>query len=125
MTALTNILSYDGGLEPAVLFILSYHIGSARAIGREALVLALVKMGQGAHERAVRECIKQLRRQGHLICSMPGEGGGYYMANTLAEFDEFDHNEFGAKIADMNQTRLAMLKAAHEKFGEAVQLGLI
>jgi hypothetical protein len=124
-TSHPDVLTYPAGLEKAVLFILSYHIGSARAIGREALVLALVKMGHGTGERAVRECIKQLRRKGNLICSMPGVDGGYYMADTWASFDEFDRMEFSAKIADMNETRQAMLKAARAQFGEAVQVRLI
>ena len=120
-----NDRSYPPGLEPALLFLLNFHKGRQRAIGREELVRALEKMGHPVHERAARECIKQLRRQEHLICAMPGEDGGYYLAETLAEFQEFDRAEFGAKIADMNETRQAMIKAARSQFGEAVQMGLI
>jgi hypothetical protein len=56
---------------------------------------------------------------------MPGVNGGYYLAETLAEFQEFDRAEFGAKIADMNETRQALLRAARMQFGEAVQMELI
>jgi hypothetical protein len=116
---------YPIGLEDAILFILSYHHGRKRAIGRSGLVWVLKQQGHSVGERPMRECIKQLRRQGHLICSMPGEDGGYYLAETLAEFQKFDQEEFGAKIADMNETRQALLKAARQQFGEAVQMELI
>jgi len=72
----------------------------------------------------MRECVKVLRRSGRLICSAPGEDGGYYLATTQAEFLEFDRLELGAKIADMNETRLAMIKAARAQFGDASQMEL-
>lgn len=113
------------GLESAVLAILDVHRGIENAIGRGALVWNLRMMGRAEHERVVRECIKQLRRKGHLICSVPGKHGGYYIATSKREFLEFDQDEFGAKIADMNETRQAMLKAMREQFGEAIQGRLI
>ena len=39
--------------------------------------------------------------------------------------EEFDRAEFGAKIADMNETRQAMREAVVKQFGDAVQLSLI
>lgn len=113
------------GLGSAVLAVLNDHRGVENAIGRGMLVWKLRTMGRTEHERVVRECIKQLRRKGHLICSTPGEHGGYYIATSKQEFLEFDQDEFGAKIADMNETRQAMLKAMREQFGEAVQGRLI
>lgn len=114
--------SIPRGLTQVVLHILQGRLGRPQAIGRGALVRELQKRtGSPHHERLVRECIKQLRRKGHLICSTPGEDGGYYMAATKDEFELFDHAEFGAKIADMNETRQAMLKAARERFASAVQ----
>lgn len=113
------------GLGSAVLAVLNDHRGVENAIGRGMLVWKLRTMGRAEHERVVRECIKQLRRKGHLICSTPGEHGGYYIATSKQEFLEFDQDEFGAKIADMNETRQAMLKAMREQFGEAVQGRLI
>ncbi len=118
-------LSYPSGLERAILSVLDYHHGREKAIGRDELVNDLVGMGYRENERVVREAIKQLRRQGHLICSIPGNDGGYYLAGSLAEFDEFDRCELGAKIADMSETREAMRKAAREKFGEGYQMKLL
>lgn len=108
-------------LLPAVLLVMESHRGVEQAISRGALVWELRTRGYPFHERIVREGIKQLRRRGHLICATAGEHGGYYLATSKQEFMEFDRDEFGAKIADMNETRQAMLKAVKEQFGEAVQ----
>ena len=119
---MSYVQSIPRGLDQVVLRIIREHTGRIHALGRKALVTQLEKRtGNIYHERLVRECIKQLRRQGHLICSTPGEDGGYYIAANKAEFDLFDQTEFGAKIADMNETRQAMLKAARERFSDATQ----
>jgi hypothetical protein len=109
------------GLERAVLRILSQRVGRTLVIGRMSLVNETMKMGFQANERQIREAIKYLRRQGHLICSAPGSNGGYWMAANLTELDEFGHQEFEAKISDMSETWRAMKKAAKKKFGTAVQ----
>lgn len=115
-------ISIPRGIEKIVLHILQTRVGREQTLSRTWLVRELNRRtGNNYHERMVRECIKQLRRQGNLICSTPGEDGGYYMAASKSEFDLFDQTEFGAKIADMNETRQAMLKAAREQFGNAVQ----
>jgi hypothetical protein len=113
------------GLDRAVLQVLSYRMGRARAIGRAELVDAVRLIGYDSPERMVRHCIRELRREGRLICSAPGEDGGYYLAETLAEFEEFAEAEFRAKIADMSETLAAMKAAARAAFGEGVQLELI
>ena len=113
------------GLDRVVLRLLSFHEGHKSAIGREELVINVKLMGFDVHERLVRHCIRGLRRDGHLICSAPGEDGGYYLAETLAEFEEFAQNEFLAKIGDMSETLAAMRASAREVFGDALQLELI
>lgn len=113
------------GLDAAVLCVFEQHIGKKSVISRSSLVWKLAGMGLRAEERSVRECIKQLRRVGHLICSMPGSGGGYYKAENKAEFDEFIQAEFDAKIHDMSLTRNAMSAAARVHFGEGVQMELL
>jgi hypothetical protein len=113
------------GLDRAVLRLLSFHTGRTFAIGRQELVLNMRLLGFDVHERLVRHCIRGLRRAGHLICSAPGEDGGYYMAWSLAEFEEFARHEFLAKIGDMSETLAAMRAAAKETFGDALQLRLI
>ncbi len=113
------------GLDAAVMGILGQRVGRKNVIGRFALVELLGRMGWQASERVVRECIKHLRRRGHLICGLAGVNGGYYLAETLDEFDAFDRAEFEAKIADMSETRSAMKKAARQQFGEGVQLSMM
>jgi hypothetical protein len=46
------------------------------------------------------------------------------MARDMGDFIEFDRTEFGAKIADMSETRAAMRQAAEREFGELQQTGL-
>jgi hypothetical protein len=119
------ITSMPAGLERATLRVLSFHLGREHAVGRGELVYALRLEGCEVSERQARQCIHDLRRAGHLICSAPGEAGGYYMAVSLAEFREFCDRELHPKAIDMLETESAMKAAARQKFGEGVQLGLV
>lgn len=112
------------GLDRAVLRVLSGRIGRENAIGRKELTELVGRHGFRAHERQVRETIKALRREGHLICSAAGEDGGYYLAKDKREYDEFRQAEFAAKIVDMNETLRAMDAAAERQFGKAMQKSL-
>lgn len=120
-----SCIVYPVELRDHLIEILARYPGKEAAIGRQALTNRVYQRGFRVSERQVRECIKYLRRNGYLICSTAGIKGGYYMASTKAEFAEFDHDEFGAKIADMNETRQAMLKTAIKQFGDAVQMEMI
>ena len=91
------------GLDRAVLRVLSQRVGREQAIGRGGLVRIVGRLGFSAHERQIREVIKELRREGHLICAAAGKNGGYWMAADRKEFDEFGRQEFEAKISDMSQ----------------------
>ncbi len=119
------IRSTPPGLDRAILAVLQFHNGKHQAIGRGDLVDELKPHGFKVHERVVREMIKNLRRQGHLICSAAGEEGGYYMATNLLEYRDFKCHEFLPKIADMSETVSAMDKAAAAAFGNSVQLELL
>jgi predicted transcriptional regulator len=109
------------GIERGTLRIISYHIGKPRAIGSNALVAALSSLGIHTNERQVRIVIRDLRRAGHLICSVPGDNGGYYLASNRVEYDEFRQAEYQAKISDMQETMTAMDKAARQAFGIGYQ----
>jgi predicted DNA-binding transcriptional regulator YafY len=113
------------GLDRALLRILSFHPGREKSVGGRDLRSLAAVSGFRVPERTLREAIKQLRRKGHLICSAPGEEGGYYLAANLAEFQEFARMEYEAKIADMSETLNVMRKAAVQQFGEGVQMGLL
>lgn len=118
------ISKMPAGLSRAILRTLSMHTGAEQAIGRGELLEELARVGYKVHERIVRETIRQLRRNGHLICSMPGEGGGYYMPCSLAEYRNFRQKEFLSKITDMTQTMSLMDRTAKVAFGDAEQVRL-
>lgn len=117
-----NYTAFPEGLSDCLVDILVPCVGKKSAVGRSNLVELCHNEGfETITERQIRECIKYLRRNGHLICSVAGINGGYYMAASKEEFEEFDRLEFGAKIADMNETRQAMLKTADAQFSEFMQ----
>ena len=111
------IASLPAGLDRAILRILSYHHGRDRAIGRRQLVNQIKLHGFDVGERQARACISQLRKTGTLICSAPGEDGGYYIPKDAGEFEEFVRTEYEAKIMDMRETLTAMKKAAEKTWG--------
>lgn len=108
------ISSMPEGLDRALLRVLSFHQGRDAAIGRQALVTDLGRMGYHVSERAARAQISQLRKAGHVICSAPGEDGGYYLPTTAQEFEDFVSQEYLAKIRDMQETLAAMRHAARQ-----------
>jgi predicted DNA-binding transcriptional regulator YafY len=113
------------GLDRTLFRVLSFHVGKKNAIGRASLVEKISWNGFDVSERQARQCIHDLRRAGHLICSMPGESGGYFLAASLDEFREFCERELHPKAIDMLETESAMKEAARQQFGDAVQLGML
>lgn len=119
----------DAGLDRAVLRCLEKRVGEKMAVQKPDLLFDLNRMGFGTRlqhdtfERQVRTCIVLLRKRGQLICSSSG-GGGYYLANDLAEFDEFVEREYRGKIQDMQETVDAMCAAARKRWGTGVQMGM-
>jgi hypothetical protein len=121
-----EIANMPVGLDRSLLRVLSYHVGRENAIGRFDLLAKVKHMGiVNTTERQLRLAIHELRRAGHLICSAPGSKGGYYMAATLKEFDEFDQTEIRARITDLSETGAAMRRSAAAQFGQGTQLGLL
>ena len=112
-------------LDKAMLRVMSYHGGRDHSIGGESLVAALFRQGYHVEKRQMRQCVHDLRRAGYLICSAPGEDGGYYMAETLAEFREFCDRELHPKAMDLLETESAMKEAARQLFGDAVQEAML
>ncbi|MBE3038296.1 MAG: hypothetical protein IMZ62_05745 [Chloroflexi bacterium] len=119
------ITEMPAGLERAMLRALSFHLGRAHAIGRGELVYGLRMAGCEVSERQARRCIHDLRRAGNLICSAPGEDGGYFLAVSLEEFREFCDRELHPKAVDMLETESKMKEAARQQFGEASQPQMI
>lgn len=67
-----------------VLQALSRHIGKANGICVTRLAEAIIRdVPDAHHERLVRRCIEELRRDGQHICAHPSTG--YYIAATEEE----------------------------------------
>lgn len=106
------------GLERSILSILRFHVGKENAISKPQLLADLKNMGMHSNERQARAAIVELRKHGHLICSSSGEGG-YYVAATIEEYQEFAQVEYRAKIIDMSETLRQMDDGARSMFHAA------
>ena len=110
------------GRKDALLKLLERnHVGKENAI--RAYELALM-FGDNT-DRPTRLAIQDLRNDGTLILSSShGEFKGYFMANTLEEYEEFRAHNFRSRAMSILVTDRAMAKAAQQIFGLAVQLDL-
>lgn len=122
MTDKTEEVPNDDGLDETVLYHLIASHTVEKPISRKALVRRLIQAGFPTKERAMRDRIKWLRRQGAMICSTPGTNGGYYYARSAREYEEFRRKEYQAKILDMLETMRAMDKSAAKMFTDVHQL---
>lgn len=91
-------------------------------IRRDTLVRVMNLQGYGIRDRSMRNLVVKLRKMGYLICSTTN--GGYYLARSMEEYNDFKQREYKAKIMDMAETMRAMDRSAVERFGEQVQLDL-
>ena len=119
--SMSDYTTLPQGLIAAVTRIVNRYT-SAEPIGRGELVSLVRRAGFDVTERTVREAIKQARRLGTLLLSAPGTNGGYFAARDMGEYEAFDRTEYGAKIADMAETRAAMRRAAEREFGAVEQM---
>lgn len=115
------IIQVPKEVEERIAAILQNHIGQENSIGRTPLVALVCKTQPGTSERVVRQAIHNLRRDGQLICSMPGVNGGYYLAANKAESKEFREREIRSRALDLLETDKVMFAAEVRKFGEAIQ----
>jgi hypothetical protein len=112
------------GLERAIRRILEFHIGRENAISRSQLITDLASMGFNyidKDDRPIRACINQIRKSGmpgSWICSTGGVGGGYWMAETQAELEEFIEHEEDSRLGDFAKQMKAMRMAAEKKWGK-------
>ena len=106
------------GIDRALLGILAFHQGREAAISRGALVHMCASMGFSVHERAMRAAINQLRKQGHMICSTGGEGGGYYMATNWLELTDYLESEVRPRALDLLEQEKALQQAAEKTWGQ-------
>lgn len=104
------------GAERAVARIISYHIGLENAIKKDELIEECKRVGiHFSDERQARAVIVSLRKMGYLICSSSGNSG-YFIAQSLSEYQEFRTREYIKKIKDMAETTRAMDTASQQIF---------
>lgn len=115
----TYIRGLPVGLERAVLRALVFRVGQENAIGRNDL-LALVK-AHARNERDVRLAINQLRKDGFPICSTGGKKGGYWLAGSAKELDEYMDRELKSRIKDQQEQLNALIRTRKAMWGEGLQ----
>lgn len=114
------------GLEKHVRLILEQHTGQENAIERGEL-LARVRwniMLVHTDDRQVRLAIESLREQGMLVCNLI-TGHGYYLAETMDEYQEFRRKYASYAVTIFERVR-SMDAAAEKRWGYSVlQMPLI
>ena len=108
-------------MHAAVLNILRSRIGARRAIQAREIARRL----NHKSDRAVREAVRQLRRDGHLILSSISPPCGYFFAATETEWIEFRDRNLRPRAIDILQTARAMGEAAEHRYGETAGIDLL
>lgn len=107
-------------LKDRVLSMLEeQHVGRKHAIKARHLAQKL-----GERERVVRAAISEARKGGALILSAISPPYGYFVAETVEEWQEFRNSNLRSRALDILETDKAMAEAARRRFGPAVQLVL-
>ncbi len=101
-------------LDRLVLQTLGSHIGRDRAVSRRDLVTrlrgAMLNLGMPASrlDRNLRLSINRLRKGGYPIASTGGRSGGYFLAGSQAELDEYLKIEVHSRAMDLLEQERAM-----------------
>jgi hypothetical protein len=110
---ITMIADLPAGLDRAILGVLAAHVGRQNIISRKRLLdrLAPDLLKQGVRptrqDRSVRLAINQLRKKGYPICSTGGIKGGYFLAASRQELEDYLAIEIHARAMDLlEQERL-------------------
>jgi hypothetical protein len=113
-------------LDAAILKVLSSHVGRDAAVSRKDLVRELAVIGHVyANDRPVRAAINLLRKAGAPICSTGGREGGYFLASSWEELDEYLKREVHARAMDLLEQESAMRSQAVRQWGAVRQLSLL
>ena len=108
-------------MHAAVLNILRSRIGARRAIQAREIARRL----NHKSDRAVREAVRQLRREGHLILSSISPPYGYFLAATATEWIEFRDRNLRPRALDILETARAMGEAAQRRYGVTAGIDLL
>jgi hypothetical protein len=119
------IQSLDPSLERAVSRVLQHRIGRDQAINGKLLLKTVQDFSQTVNDRSIRLVINLLRKRGVPICSTGGVDGGYWIAASAAELDEFINRELRSRIGDLQEQCNALRKTQRQLWGEGVQRRLL
>ena len=104
-----------------VLRILKQHVGAHQAIKASEIAKRLDRKD----DRIIRETIRQLRREGHLILSSITPPYGYFIAATEDEWFEFRDRNLRPRALDILETARAMGEAAERRYGSTAGIDLL
>jgi hypothetical protein len=111
----TLIQGIDPGPHRAILSVLQFHIGRDQAISRKALLSQVT--GWDLEDRSLRICISELRLWPTPICSVGGDGGGYYLPANKLELVEYLSHEVRPKAMDYLEQEKALKQWAEGFWG--------
>jgi hypothetical protein len=105
-------------LKDAVLQLLTPRVGRERAISRKDLLMFLMQKGvRFGDEREVRMAIYALRREGNMILSTGGQGGGYFLAASWSELNEYLDREVHSRAMDLLEQERILRAEAERTWG--------
>ncbi len=108
----------------AIRSVLSDHRGRQRAIPREHFHNQ-VSSQVSVSDRQLRAAVNYLRKQGELILSTGGERGGYWLAESRQEVEEYLAAELLSRIADLSQQERAMRAELDRRYRPTLQERLL
>lgn len=119
MTHDSDYTDYPPGLDREILRILQPCVGQEQAMPRTRLFALLRSMPRYRmlKDRDMRECINQLRKAEHMICSIGGKGGGYWMAANWTELKTFTGKQLHGRAMDLLEQEKALRQAGVRRWG--------
>ena len=120
-----HLYQRDVATQYCVLFALKDRVGHEYRMTRTSLLdkvqllwyWRVSKVDRPPGDRKVRNTVRELRREGALICSTGGTKGGYWIPESLLEVLYFIATELISRAMDLLVTAKRMKDAAIRKLG--------
>ena len=113
---------FPEGLDQCMMRILARHVGRQHVIPRTKLLDAIHFSGYSSvDDRSMRALINALRKSGEMICSSGGINGGYWLAASYAELDEYISHELEPRAKDLLEQMHALKTSARERWNDGLQ----
>lgn len=118
-----GIIHIPPGLIHIITITLDSAIGQEKSIERSRLleISRGMPMLRKVSDRQVRAAIEELREEGYPICNME-KGDGYYLASSMAEYQEF-RRKYGSHALTILERMRAMDNTAEQKWGSSALQG--